>query len=208
MPRAKQPSAIGLSMLDLISNSLAAVIILFIIISSLKVPVIPPERIKGTLFIRYELRPDVNYDMAESKIWVEPPRNHALQKNRYWEEEIFKMNADVGVFGLFSDCGGDQTKRVSKNFVTPCAMAYSHEDSTNVHYLVIRDPVKGIWQTGLLYRDHVRYPKEEVRAEINIHAWFVGTEQPGIDSLRMRRVKGPTAYYGIEVETPDWKNIK
>ena len=209
MATRKKPSAIGLAMLDLISNSLAAVIILFIIISSLRIPSIPPERIKGTFFVRYELIPDHHSEEAQSRIWVSPPSHPEIQKDRYFEEEVLGMNTDWGIFGQFSDCSGKANRsRESKQFITPCAMTSSPVDSTNVHYLVIRDPVKGTWKTGIFYREHHIMTSAKQPGKAKINAWFVGAEDPGIISpIPKLNLTGTTDSLGIQLETPDWATM-
>lgn len=203
MAKRKQPSAIGLSMLDLISNSLAAVIILFIIISSLRIPFIPPERVKGTLFIRYELIAKIQPDSAQSEIWLNPPTIHN-RRERFWEGNISLVNQKY--FGVFPDCGGIGKKpRNHKNYIMPCAMVYSPVDSANVHYLIIRQPIKGEWKTGILYKDHLTITEGVREAKAKIDAWFVGKEVPGfLPEKTDITLIASTSSLDLTFNTPEW----
>lgn len=205
MSRRKKKSAIGLAMLDLISNSLAAVIILFIIISSLRLPSIPPERVKGTLYIKYSLSGNRNLQNAESKIWLKPPD----ATKRFWDEDIFNINSDVRIFGQFMDCKGREGSMGKinagrKGYLTPCAMVYSPVDDHNTHYLVIRDPIKSPvnkdWKTGIFYQDHSEYEDETQFVEANIEAYFIGKEDKA-DFKDKAKIIGPTGTFRLEFST-------
>lgn len=164
-------------MLDLISNSLAAVIILFIVISSLRIPFIPPERIVGTLYIRVEFKSKTDSEGSlESTIWMVPPPNPTAGKARFWGSEIMEMNADPSVFGPFSDCGEDFETRKSKGFITPCIIEYSPEDSANVHYIIIRGPLREKWRIGTLYVDHQEITSSEQAVSVHYEAWLIRSE--------------------------------
>jgi len=205
MGKKRVPTPIGMSMLDLISNSLAAMIILFIIISSLRLPMIPPERIKGTLFVRYTLeRNSRPLEDAASQIWVTPPG----VPEKYWGDEILLLNHLDEAYGLFTDCAEVNAKINTKNTVLPlCILVYSPADSANVHYLVIRDPLRGEWRTGLLYVDHDQLGADRQEATFTLQAWFVSATGDGVTPLQDTTYQAPTEYAGFKFETPDWKSL-
>ena len=138
------------------------------------------------------------------------PHHIDMQKTRYFEEEILEMNDDFGIFGQFSDCSEDgRSQRESKKFITPCAMTYSPLDSSNVHYLVVRDPIEGRWNTGIFYRDHNFIVADKHPGKAIIKAWFVGIDDPGILSPPPKlKLTGATDSLGILLETPDWAKTK
>lgn len=182
MAKRRNPSAIGLSMLDLISNALASIIILFIILSSIRVPSIPPERVKGTLLVRLELKESGNAQL-ESIVWVEPPNLGDERKRKFFGGEIYALNTHGKVFGPSADCGCNENNLgFSKNIaITPCIALYTHQDSANVHYLVIRDPVreekngqkKYDWGIGLLYVDHEKLIENRQPVLGKLESWFI-----------------------------------
>lgn len=202
MAKRKGPSAIGLSMLDLISNSLASVIILFIIISSLRKPSIPPERIKGTLLVRFELLPQQNLVYSESIVWVEPPNISQGDKHKFFGNEIFMINKDDAVFGLCQDCKEKKFPSNMEQFITPCIAVYSPLDSNNVHYIVIRDPPRNgqeevDWKMGILYVDHDEYDVRQQPATATIQAWFIDNVNQDIHLLKDSILDAPSNSKGF-----------
>lgn len=190
-------------MLDLISNSLAAVIILFIIISSMRKPFIPPERIKETLVIRYELKN--SNEKSETQIWVEPSTVDVDSgRIRFYglnNPTIDDMNVNDKVFGRYLDCrlSIDNSVR-ERTFTTPCAMVYSPIDSNYVHYLIVRGPTEGSWRTGLLYRDHSQYEQREQPGSIEIRAWLMSEEESSYTEPVFTEITGPTGSRGFNIE--------
>ncbi|MBK6629411.1 MAG: hypothetical protein IPJ87_01545 [Flavobacteriales bacterium] len=66
----KSRTAIGLSMLDVISNALASIILLFFVLVALRALPPPPERVMGVLIVDYEVTWDA---MAENDIRKRQP---------------------------------------------------------------------------------------------------------------------------------------
>jgi hypothetical protein len=216
----KPQSAIGLSMLDLISNALGAVIILFMILSSVRAPQIPPERIKGTLFIKYEIIDNPHIKDIEPLIWVQIPPHSGNPpapggaESRFYGADIFRMNKENFAFGAFPDCGckDDKTKRI-KNNLTPCIVTYSPIDSPNIQYLIIRDPIKAKdterdWETGMMYREHNQIVEGVQMGKAKISAWMFGVEG-SVDTILSKTFIGTTDTIKREIKIRDFnKQLK
>lgn len=179
MRRRKPASAIGLSMLDLISNALAAVIILFIILSALRIPSIPPERVKGTLQVRLEMIPKNNNTKSESLIWVEPPTvktdkfSPVSNSKRWFGAEIFGLNNHVDYYGPNYTCLPENYKGEKESIYVPCISTYVDAENPNVHHLTIREPIEGKWKIGLLYVEHSELMKVEQPAKVKAEYWLM-----------------------------------
>jgi hypothetical protein len=201
MKKRNKQAAIGLSMLDLISNSLAAVIILFIIITSLRVPYIPPERVKGTLYARIELKGQGQPADLESLLWVEPPAGPDQISKRFFGTDIFHLNTDPLVFGPYSDCSqATAAARQKKGFITPCAMNYSSSDNPNIHHLVIRDPLKASWVIGVLSVDHTGFLLEDQPTTADCQVWFLDNMARDSFEITATPLSAPTSNKGWRID--------
>lgn len=216
MPKKrKRLSPIGLAMLDLISNSLAATIILFIILASLRKPFIIPERINGTLFVRYELIDTVASPIHPgSSIWLDPPftGNQLLpgeQRVYFGPGQISRINGERNLYGTFADCEGLSKKlRKNKKLIPPCAMVYNPIDSPFVHYLILRNPLAGKWRTGIIYEDHPDYEKKTKAVKAKMQAWFIAGQKGELSNLAFEdKLNRTTLHSELEFETPKWNEL-
>ncbi|MCG8330168.1 MAG: hypothetical protein MI974_20890 [Chitinophagales bacterium] len=205
MANRRKAAAIGLSMLDLISNSLAAMIILFIIISSLRLPSIPPERVEGVLVIRYEMNPMMNNHLAESDFWLS--HDAITEGKRFYyhhEGEITMLNNNTQ---LFATCGGWKNNGRENDWTGPCIYDYTDPDNPNIHYVVVKNPPKGRWKTGLIDANHDEYIHAPQPAKSIVKAWFVGKELMILQDTIVPefQLTGPTHTHPIEFDTPSWE---
>lgn len=168
-------SAIGVSMLDLISNALAATLILFFVLSILKLPPIPPTRVIGTLVVRCSIHADINPTKADIEVWLRPPSgvdNPPLE--RKIGANIAEFNDDPRVFGLYGLHYEKVYEGIYGKNLPPEVMVYAPPDShTNVRIVIVRDPNEGEGMAGLLYVDHQELTLKIQKAKARIEAWFI-----------------------------------
>jgi hypothetical protein len=213
--RRKIINPLGLAMLDIISNSLAAGIILFLVVSAIQKPFIPPERSKGTLYIEYILEAETDPEMANSLIWLEPPINDSnpsqCPPKRFWgAEEINQLNSDWCYYKSFQDCG-DFVEEVNSRgmYIPPCVNTYIEKNGNQIIHLVMRDPIMGTWKSGIIYRDHLLLEEKAQIAEVTINLWYVkdrnnnSGNNPTKDRITYS-FYGPSDNQGFEFTIPKW----
>lgn len=213
MARRSLPSPMGLSMLDLISNSLAAVIILFIILAALRIPAIPPERVKGTLMVRLEMRDFAEDSLVRTEPWVNAPWDMPkpadpkdplygveMREHLFGREIQDSMNMNPRFYGSRFNCADAEiASTYRRKLFSPCAMAYSARYEPNVHYLVFRDPILDIWDFGLTYVDHRDLIKSKVPDAVGIHVWLM-TEAGSTEPDSVGPVIAPTSSHTFSVD--------
>ncbi|MCG3158229.1 MAG: hypothetical protein DKINENOH_04870 [bacterium] len=197
-------SAVGVSMLDLISNALAATLILFFVLSILKQPPIPPEYVLGTLVVRCSLRPIGSPkfnsgDTAKVEVWL-----HSQELN------TGRKFGEVGIASL-EDIAGMNIRAFldSLTIADLPALAALYTASPNEKIIIMRYPPKGNWFAGLLYVSHDKLEFNQQKAIGHIEVWFVKPKpeqsERDIDILaKDSRLIAPTESFGIAFEIPDW----
>lgn len=203
----KPRSAIGMSMLDLISNALAATLILFFVLSVLRLPPIPPTRILGTLVVRCAVYSNNQPERGEVEIMLQPPAYQGQKIESQYGIDIDHFNKDQRVFGLYGLRYEKIYDSVKAASMPDPAMVYSPVDSPFVKIAIIRDPVEGIWTARLIYVDHELSTKSMQSTRAVIEAWFVK------DRLKTKIVQKdstlfvvPSVNFPIKLEMPKWRD--
>jgi len=202
---------IAVSMLDVISNALAGVLVLFFVLSSMR---LEHNRIKyqtGILVFEYEYSPS----SIEPLIFVDGPgslpvkfgRDIRNPNNRYAEQTNYSESALQKVTVLKEQIGDKQ--KIIIQIVDP---AYSVKSSSS-------SPEDGIWKTGFIYADHKNILKRKIKAKIKFRALFIdadgkthttnGTntdEQVKPVKNDTFELKTPTEYKKYEVSIPEYLN--
>lgn len=188
-------SAFGVSMLDLITNALAAAFILFMVFSYMQSQPIPPERVLGTLTVRitFEYSPEI----AEFALWVKSP--YSSDGKRKFNKEILDLNYDELAFGksILEYIGN---LKLSEAALQPSYISvYTPPDSQNIRTIVVRDPHEGEWEVGVLYVAHENLEQKEQPAYATIQAWFLekrGKRSPVSKSdEKAKLLKAPTQFH-------------
>ncbi|MBV6504654.1 MAG: hypothetical protein ILNGONEN_00204 [Syntrophorhabdaceae bacterium] len=203
----KPRSAIGMSMLDLISNALAATLILFFVLSVLRLPPIPPTRILGILYIRVATYAENQPERGRVELMLQSPAYQGQKIEPQYGIDIERFNKDPRVFGLYGlryDKIYDSVKAAS---MPDPAMIYSPVDSPFVKIAIIRDPVEGVWTARLIYVDHELSTKSMQPTRAVIEVWFVK------DKVKTKIVQKdstlfvvPSVNFPIKFETPKWRD--
>lgn len=181
--RRKPASAIGLSMLDLISNAVAAVFILFILLSAIRLPPIPPERLEGQLIMRYTLRNVASPEKAKIRFWI--------------KEEPGKNPPSEALLGSwFPPIKGDEEPDFQK------MVPYKVEKKPNELFLIFDNPSIGKWETLLMYGEHEEHNPKMKPAEAHISIWFVGADKTEWTLSDSTNVTGPTGTLYLPFEVP------
>lgn len=149
----------GLSMLDLISNALAGVIILFFILASSKFPGIPPERVCGNLVVSFTS--SLPLDSSKSSVWARwspLSGNEFTQINPefyYFDSSINKLNSIIKLREPFRCL--DSNMRSADSKLIPAIRCYQSTEKHKVvkHILTMHDPLAGKWEIGCLYDNHL-----------------------------------------------------
>lgn len=186
--RKKPSSAVGLSMLDLISNAVAAIFILFILLSAIRLPPIPPERLEGQLIIRYEV--------IGAKL--QGPQKGKM-RFRIVEPENKNMPAEKLAPSWHPKIKGDEELDFES------MIPYSPSDSQQVYYLVCDTPRVGEWTTTLQYSTHELFLENEKPAQLRISGWIIGAkiETWSFDSTQAIPFKShPTNHFLLPFEVP------
>ena len=196
----KPASAISLSMLDLISNALGAALILFFVLSVLRLPPIPPERVLGTLVIIIRIEAKNASQNADAEIWLISPQEANLA--REFGPDIEKFNDERNAFSYYG-VRYDSTNIDAAN-LAPKVVVYAPVDSPNVRVAIVRDPIKGEWRGGLLYVNHQQYDDDPQPAKAHIEVWFVkeGTSTGILNEEAF--FDAPSQWRQIKFTVPEW----
>jgi hypothetical protein len=221
MRTRKRPQSIGLSMLDLISNSLASVIILFIILSSLRTPQVPPETFLGTVFIRYEAnfvghqKPD---SLPKIALWIKPNTHNGIYNDLLrdengapsfiWNQQMVGLNNTIIEYQN-SDTASDELVHADPDLKIVRAAIYSRVDSSNICYLILRNPPAGTYENGLLFTDNLELNKGStsimVRRTVEITPHGKDTQR----NVKDTTIESPTGYWNCDIlKIPFDKSIK
>ena len=184
--RRKPSSAVGLSMLDLISNAVAAIFILFILLSAIRLPPIPPERLEGQLIIRYEVIGKELPQKGKMRFRINEPEN----KNMPTEEQLLHWHPAIK---------GDP--ELDFRSMIP----YSPSGAQHVYYLVCDTPRIGQYTTTLQYSTHELFLENAKPAQLRVSGWIIGTkiETWRFDSTQVIPPNShPTNHFVLPFEIP------
>lgn len=212
MAKTAPPSPLGLSMMDLISNALSACAILFFILATMKTPTIPPERVLGTLIVKFTVSQN-GEDLRNIHTDVYA---HAPGKNvpcYYGLAEIENLNKIPQVFGD-NDVGWDRVLKNKspeeqanfKSMLPPSASAV-HCASKGETFVIIHDPTlveDYKWKIGLYYIDHAKYDQNKQPIKIKMEAWLIKDEKEKY-TIKDTILNAPTEHCEFEFNPQDYK---
>ncbi len=183
MTRRRKIGTFGLSMLDIVSNSLAAVIILFFILSTLRVPSIPIERICGTgkvEIVLYEnkklekntkIKADI-YVMANAGDHGDSPANMSLIKDSiYWSENVIDFDNYYAnnLRNVTFECDpGNQIDHPQSITITN-ELDIHGEPLEALKTVTFKNPPRNLeFEIGIIYSDHLEIDLEKKPIKANI----------------------------------------
>jgi len=186
-------------LLDLISNSLGAVLLLFLLLISRHFER-PPPRVEGTLLVFAEAaRPD-----ARIGLWATPPGSDG---ERLFTDALTGLawNPDTGRYRAASDGPAGMTLdtfgQVAKFLRVPAEPDAGEEAEADLTRpsgaaLLVPRPAKGCWVFGPYYEDTPALDDPEpVDTEIRLTVWFHGLlrRSGGTEGAPPRLFRAPTS---------------
>jgi hypothetical protein len=190
----------SLSMMDLVSNALAGVIILFFILSSSKFPGIPPERVCGTLIIEFSMRkPDPN-DM--SRVFVEFKYDKDERFIPYsapcFDKRIVQLDSVIQHFAGKAHCS-DSLRNTGIANTVPAITAYQvvNQDTTQ-HTVILHDPPEGEWVIGLLYTHHTQIDNAVQSDSIAVSYTWYSNKEATVAKAQTKLI-APTSRFGTHL---------
>ncbi len=165
---SKPKDAIGVSLLDVISNALASIILLFFVFSALRGQPLPPERVLGILIIDYKFSPVI--DTTAISIYVNAP---SLEQKG---ERILAFDSEME--SRLTTISVDTIPGVWNNAI----ILTTHGVETKTRRLVYMNPPEGMWQTGIVFADHSRYTSKNYSVKyllnnVKIKAYFINPNE-------------------------------
>lgn len=190
---------IAVSMLDVISNALAGVLVLFFVLSSMRLEHNQIKYQTGILVFEYEYSPS----NIEPLVFVDGPSSLPIKfgrdisdpNNRYAELTNYSESALQKVTVLKEQIGDKQ--KIIIQIVDP---AYG--------------PGDGKWKTGFIYSDHKNILKRKIEAKVKFRALFIDaggdthTTDEQVKPVKSDRfqLETPTIYKKYEVSIPEYLN--
>lgn len=183
-------------LLDLISNSLGAVLLLFLLLISRHFER-PPPRVEGTLLVMAEA------DRSDARIgvWAEPPGERGRRlftkdlTGLVWNAEAGRYRPlDTGLQGPPLDAFGAAVK-----FLRAPESGDESERSGRIPAgagVIVPRPAKGCWIFGPFYEDTPSLARQQaIDTDIRLKVWFRGLLQPkgGDGTAAGTRFRAPTS---------------
>ena len=170
----KPKAAIGISLLDVISNALASIILLFFVFAALRGQPLPPERVLGILIIDYKIN---TVDTPYIKIFVKAP----LQTR---EPPVF---LDDSLIETLETEKVDTIAGVWKNAI----VLTTPGKETTTRRVVYMNPFEGYWYAGMIFSDHSKYTGKEYLTKFSnnsfeMKAYFVN--EKGVKVIKLEDV--------------------
>lgn len=141
---SKPKAAIGVSLLDVISNALASIILLFFVFAALRGQPLPPERVLGILIIDYKIN---SVDTPFIKIYLKAPLEVG-QPPVFLDDSLIETLETENV---------DTITGVWKNAIV---LTTPGKESTT-RRVVYMNPFKGTWYAGMIFSDHSKYTDKD-----------------------------------------------
>ncbi|MEK7256492.1 MAG: hypothetical protein AAB316_17180 [Bacteroidota bacterium] len=180
---------IGLSMLDVVSNALASILLLFFVMIAIRSQPPVPERQVGILMVDYELQ--TAEPEAEIEVFLQRP-----EKSPSFEREVAEdlktqdINSIPGIWGhavVLAKPGREKTHR-------------------RIFYM---NPEKdGEWRSGIIYADHSKLTERSFQpgASLTLRAYFI-SGSPKLGTWEKKsQVNFPTQLSGTKFDIPSYGN--
>jgi len=186
----------GIAMLDVISNALLAMVVLFFEMITIQEKPAPLPTTEGMLIVTVKLilLEGIPAD-ATAVIFLRPPQMSKIGIR--FDEDIRKLE---GVRNIHSKNIADITAKF------PAIIVGAYPGQNNQKTFSIRNPVKGKWEVGVLYADHKFIDQKIYQARPIIEAWFVRHGEE-IDIIKLENIpifESTTNNYSILIEVPVW----
>ena len=208
-------------MLDIVSNSLAAVIILFFILSALRIPSIPIERICGTGEVIVKIFDSGNNvqisQNIDANIFIRPKigdagnsiENMEQMDSIYWSDNIDKLNTNFSNFQqIFPSCNLEEDEIKLNNLVSISRVLKKDQNPNDAQqHITFRNPPANFsFDIGTLYNNHneIDRSKKPIRIEYEI-IWKEENSEPLTTQKIDTILEAPTGRVYLNI---DWKSKK
>lgn len=151
--------AVSISMLDVISNALAATLILFFTTAALQVQAPLPPQVLGQCVIDVTFLPQIPAGAEPPTLILLPPKCKVGAE---------KINEGINISG---DWHPSNVKKDIQG-LPPRWGLYRDPNNPLCQTIVLYDPIVGKWQLQILYTDHKLYESQAVGASTQIRVWF------------------------------------
>lgn len=175
-------------MLDVVSNALASIILLFFVMVAIRSQPPVPERVVSIFMIDYELQTPV--PTPEISVYLQRPGKRAVFEKQVADEILtHDIDSIPGIWGH------------------AVVLAKPGQQSTHRRIFYMNPESEGIWHAGIIYADHDKLTEKSFQpdAKMIMKAYFITNNSPKLDTLRnVRQVQFPTQLGGIEFELPKY----
>jgi len=166
----------GVFVLDVISNTLGAVLLIFLLVAP-KLLDRPAERREDTLVVRVRAADGE----AVVRLWLQPPgppgsaERYFCNPNDPAKKDAFEMAKHTRAFAQAEE-GTESGEDEAVSTRPPAALwlrPVGTGSSSALHScaILVRDPAPGCWSYGAVYADHLRL---QAAADIEVSAWLSG----------------------------------
>lgn len=188
---SKPKAAIGVSLLDVISNALASIILLFFVFAALRGQPKPPDRVLGILIIDYKINSEI--DTPAISIYIKAPSSD----NKRERIEAF----DSEIEDKLETKAVDTIQGVWDNAI----ILTTPGQEAKTRRLVYMNPQEGTWYAGMIFTDHSRYTSKDYLTKYKVNsfemkAYFVNPE--GTKMIQLKDIKSGEI---SEIEFPSQK---
>lgn len=164
---SKPKAAIGVSLLDVISNALASIILLFFVFAALRGQPLPPERVLGILIIDYKFNSVIDTPLISIYVNAPSPQEKGVRIDAFDSELESKLPT-----GTIDSIPGIWESAIV--LTTP-----GKEKTTR--RFVFMNPTKGLWTAGAIFADHSKYTRTEYLSNksnsFEMKAYFINPDK-------------------------------
>lgn len=171
-------------MLDLISNALAASLILFLVLSLMDDPPIPPTRVQGTMVIEGSITREFERGKIDALFWLKAP-----EAEEKYGESILELGNELSYASTSCDTKAEGIPRV---------MLYESPEEPAHQLAIVQCPSEGAWQMGLLYEDHRDLESGRKEAMARISAWYLHENKNFTARIDTSEIIAPTTSLSFE----------
>jgi len=163
--------AIGLSMLDVISNALSATLILFVLVAGLQLRKPPITRAMGILYTLLDFVPDQPRGCTVPGLYMQYPDG--------------SFNLDAEIIDLDRDY---EQLTPSSSRLPPRCMVYEYVENKFRRMIVMMNPVTGTYNPRVYHIDHDNYLQKPEGGKLFLKAFFVQEESnPGVYAIKPKQ---------------------
>ncbi len=191
----KPKSPIGLSLLDVISNALASIILLFFVMVAIRSQPPPPERQVGMLMVDFII--NTPSDSPTVVIYLKSPETNSPYLFDDQIQEQLPTPPEI-----------DSIKGIWDQAVVLTSL----DNANKFRRIFYMNPEKGEqnkWHAGIIYSDHTRFTYKDFKtpATVQIKGYFISKGTMTLDTfIHSAQVLYPTQKFEVEFSVPDYSS--